>query len=182
MGEFSLCCVAVFILKESPPLWTARLFILSACLALSQEVHDPHWLTIEAPMCTDTHSDTHTDTHFLCLSLTLICVVALVTISYIFPGYHILLSAAQHTGVCNETSDEQCTHRHTNRSRSQVHCVPVSLYWLTDLSKEDEKSQTEWALSLLSVSRHHTDFFSPPYCCLCCHWRWYLQARSNPWV
>lgn len=65
-------------------------------------------------MCTDTHSDTHTDTHFLCLSLTLICVVALVTISYIFPGYHILLSAAQHTGVCNETSDEQCTHTHTD--------------------------------------------------------------------
>lgn len=62
-------------------------------------------------------------------------VVAVVTVCYILLGCCILLSAQKHPGVCNETRDEQHT---------------VSPYWLTVLSKEDEKSQTEWVLSLLS--------------------------------
>lgn len=58
-------------------------------------------------------------------------------------GCCILLSKSQkHPAVCNETRDEQHI---------------FSPYWLTKLSKEDEKSQTEWALSLLSSSRHIPD-------------------------
>lgn len=58
-------------------------------------------------------------------------------------GCCILLSKFQkHPAVCNETRDEQHI---------------FSPYWLTKLSKEDEKSQTEWALSLLCPSRHIPD-------------------------
>lgn len=131
------------------------------------------------------HTLRHRHTHFLCLSLTLIGVVALVTISYIFPGYHILLSAAQHTGVCNETSDEQCTHTHTDTQTGLGlrSIVSQSLYidLLTWVKRMRKVKQSELCLFCPFPDTIQT-FFSPPYCCLCCHWRWYLQARSNLWV
>ena len=61
-----------------------------------------------------------------------------------------------HTHTHTHTHTYTHTHTHTH-THTQVYCVPVSSYWLTDSSKEDEKSQTEWALSLLSSSRHHTE-------------------------
>lgn len=45
------------------------------------------------------------------------------------------------------------THPHTPRLQA---IVCVGSYWLSVLSKEDEKSHTEWTLSLLFISRHHT--------------------------
>lgn len=83
------------------------------------------------PCCPERGPPQHSDSHLLRLPWSPYLIL--------FRGCCILLSAQKHPAVCNETRDEQHT---------------FSPYWLTVLSKEDEKAQTEWALSLLSSSRH----------------------------
>lgn len=86
------------------------------------------------PCCPERGPPQHSDSHSLRLPWSPYLIL--------FRGCCILLSAQKHPAVCNETRDE----RHT-----------FSPYWLTVLSKEDEKAQTEWALSLLSSSRRLPD-------------------------
>ncbi len=114
MGEFSLCCVAVFILMASSPSGDSVFLSASLCPRMLVTLA----VCLSVFVCPERGPlNSHT------LSPSFI-VVAVATISYILRGYHIPLRARKHPMVCNETRDEQHAHTHTHtltHTRSHTH-------------------------------------------------------------
>lgn len=82
-------------------------------------------------------------------------VVAVITISFIFLGCNTLFIAFKYTQwLCRETKDDPYTHPHI------CAIVCVSSYWLSVLSKENEKSQSGVKVRVDFVSFVH---FQTPF-------------------
>ena len=96
----------------------------------------------------------------------LFTLVAVVTISYILLGCHILLSATKRQAVRNETRDERHTRTHTHRFSGPLSVHIDSLSWVKRMRKVKQSR------SLLSFPRHCTDTL-PRMLLPRCYWRPY---------